>query len=223
MNIFWRRPLLSPILSFGTLSDEWPATNAYPLDCRFVGQVGGALANQPHLGAGDQQEGTEYIEDEQAFLECKRCGEVAEQDQLDEDLVDGLRLLDQIDCDVFQCFLVGLFTPGRAVEVASQGASKEEGYADPGTWPGGRFLESNAVLLAAADHKEVDCKHDQHDDENPAHSYCVPIIPMRTFPVRKTLNQRLASALFRKNPHLRCCKGLARGPVARTTRDAGNK
>ena len=126
------------------------------------------LGDQPDAGEDHHRahdDGAEHAEHQYALLQLERNGEEAEQHQPDEDVVDGQRFLDQVAGDVFERFLVGHLAPGAPSRYHHKRAGEEQRDADPDPRPGGRLLEADAMLLAAADHEEVDRQHDQHDGE----------------------------------------------------------
>jgi len=80
-----------------------------------------------------------------------------------EDVVDRQRLFDQVAGDELKRGGIGDLAPQAAVEVPPETAGKGQRDADPDHRPDRGFPEADAVLLAAADQKQVDRQHDEND------------------------------------------------------------
>ncbi|MNS80624.1 hypothetical protein D3C72_1143130 [compost metagenome] len=162
---------------------------AHPAQGRVGFQVRLLARGEPHLPAGEEQEGAEYVEqpmelgdqhatgedhdrtqhdraqdaDDQHLLALfLRHREVAHDHQEDKDVVHRQRLLDQVAGQELQADLVGHDLAGRLVQVEPEAAVEGQRQRDPADGPPQGLLEGDLVRATMAHQYEVDQQGDDH-------------------------------------------------------------
>lgn len=167
---------------------------ANPVEGRVVVEVGFLAGGPPHLDTGEEQEGAEEVEDpvefgdepgadqdhrgaqdecaehadhEDALLEFGRDGEVGEEHQEDEDVVDRQGFFDQVAGDELDGLGVGEFAgdgvTAHAAEVPPQPADEDEGDGDPGQGPDAGLAHGDFVGALPVEGEEVEGEGDEDE------------------------------------------------------------
>ena len=168
---------------------------ADPLHQRAIANRGAVLFRQRHFDPGEQQERAEDVQQpfelgnqpaasedhdgtqdncaqhavhQHATLQSRRHGEVAEQHQPDEDVINRQGFFNQIAGEEGERLRIGHRAAFGRGQIPPEGGAEEQGESNPDQRPGGGLFHGHAVRAATALQKEVDRQHDEHDNRESA-------------------------------------------------------